>query len=141
MDMVMKYKKELITGVSLAFLLFFFLKYIFPLLSPFILSYLTVYALYPFLYKMEQKWKIRKTITMCVVLGLVVVILLGIVWIIALLCGGSVEDALPLILEWKDRLLQMLNMEMINKIVPEVLKNSFSYIQKAFPIFAYVGIY
>lgn len=139
--MVIKYKKELITGVSLAFLLFLFLKYIFPLISPLILAYLTVYSVYPLLYRIEQNWKIKKSITMFLVLGAVVVVILGIVWIIALFSSGSVEDALPLILEWKDKLLQNLNIEMINKIVPEVIKNSFSYVQKVFPVFAYVGIY
>ena len=141
MEKIWKYKKELLTGVSLAFLLFFVLKYIFPLLSPFILAYLTVYSVYPFLYRMEQKWKVKKPITMFLVLGIIMVILLGIVWIIALISSGSVEEAIPLILEWKDRLIQTLNMEMINKIVPEVIRNSFSYIQKVFPVFAYIGIY
>lgn len=141
MEKIWKYKKELLTGVSLAFLLFLFLKYIFPLLSPFIFAYLTVYSVYPFLYRMEQKWKVKKTITMFLVLGIIMVILLGIVWIIALISSGSVEEAIPLILEWKDRLMRTLNIEMINKIVPEVIRNSFTYIQKVFPIFAYVGIY
>ena len=141
MDMIVKYKKELITGVSLAFLLFLFLKYIFPLISPLILAYLTVYSAYPLLYRTEQKWKIKKPITMFLVLGIIVVFILGTVWIIALFSSGSVEDALPLLLEWKDRLLQNLNIEMINKIVPEVIRNSFSYVQKVFPVFAYVGIY
>ena len=141
MDVIMKYKKELITGVSLAFLLFLFLKYIFPLISPLILAYLTVYSVYPLLYRTEQKWKIKKPITMFLVLGIIVVVILGTVWIIALFSSGSVEDALPLILEWKDRLLQNLNIEMINKIVPEVIRNSFSYVQKVFPVLAYVGIY
>ena len=141
MDMIKKYKKELITGVSLAFLLFLFLKYIFPLISPLILAYLTVYSVYPLLYRTEKKWKVKKPFTMFLVLGVVVVVILGIVWIIALFSSGSVEDALPLILEWKDKLLQTLNIEMINKIVPEVIKNSFSYVQKVFPVLAYVGIY
>lgn len=141
MEKIWKYKKELLTGVSLAFLLFLFLKYIFPLLSPFILAYLTVYSVYPFLYRMEQKWKVKKPITMFLVLGIIMVILLGIVWIIALISSGSVEEAIPLILEWKDRLMQTLNIEMINKIVPEMIRNSFSYIQKVFPVFAYMGIY
>ena len=139
--MIIKYKKELITGVSLAFLLFLFLKYIFPLISPLILAYLTVYSVYPLLYRTEQKWKIKKPITMFLVLGIIVVVILGSVWIIALFSSGSVEDALPLLLEWKDRLLQNLNIEMINKIVPDVIRNSFSYVQKVFPVFAYVGIY
>ncbi len=141
MDVIIKYKKELITGVSLAFLLFLFLKYIFPLISPLVLAYLTVYSVYPLLYRIEQKWKIKKPITMFLVLGIIVVVILGTVWIIALFSSGSVEDALPLILEWKDRLLQNLNIEMINKIVPEVIRNSFSYVQKVFPVLAYVGIY
>lgn len=139
--MILKYKKELITGVSLAFLLFLFLKYIFPLISPLILAYLTVYSVYPLLYRIEQKWKIKKPITMFLYLGIIAVVILGVVWIIALFSSGSVEDALPLLLEWKDRLLQNLNIEMINKIVPEVIRNSFSYVQKVFPVFAYVGIY
>lgn len=141
MEKIWKYKKEIITGVSLSFLLFLFLKYIFPLLSPFILAYLTVYSVYPFLYKMEQRWKIKKTITMFFVLGIIMLILLGLVWIIALFSGGSVEEAIPLILEWKNRLMKTLNIEMINKIVPEVIRNSFSYIQKVFPVFAYIGIF
>lgn len=141
MDMILRYKKEMITGVSLAFLLFLFLKYIFPLLSPFILAYLTVYSVYPFLYKMEQMWKFKKPITMFLLLGIIVVLLLVIVWIIALFSSGSVEEAIPLLLEWKNRLMQTLNIEMINKIVPEVIRNSFSYIQKVFPFFAYIGIY
>ncbi len=141
MDMIIKYRKEIITGSALAILLFLFLKYIFPLISPFILAYLTVYSVYPFLYKMEQKWKIKKTISMFLVMGIILVVLLVIMWIIAFISSGSVEDALPLILFWKDKLLEILNVEMINKIVPEVIKNSFSYIQKVFPVFAYIGIY
>lgn len=141
MDMIIKYKKEIITGVSLAFLLFLFFKYIFPLISPFILAYLTVYSVYPLLYKMEQKWKIKKSITMFLVLGILVVIIFAIVWIIALISSGSVEETVPLILEWRDRLLQTFDFEMINKLLPEVIKNSFSYIQKVFPILAYIGIY
>lgn len=141
MNVIMKYKKEIITGVSLAFLLFLFLKYIFPLLSPFILAYLTVYSVYPFLYKTEQRWKIKKAITMFMVMGIITIMILASVWIIALFSSGSVEEAIPLLLEWKDRLLQTLNIDMINKIVPEVVKNSFTYIQKVFPVFAYVGIY
>ena len=141
MEKLWKYKREIMTGVLLTFLLFFVLKYIFPLLSPFILAYLTVYSVYPFLYRIEQKWKVKKPITMFLVLGIIMVILLGIVWIIALISSGSVEEAIPLILEWKNRLMQTLNIEMINKLVPEVIRNSFSYIQKVFPIFAYLGIY
>ena len=98
MEKIWKYKKEIITGVSLAFLLFLFLKYIFPLISPFILAYLTVYSVYPFLYKAEQRWKIKKAITMFLVMGIIVVIILAGVWIIALFSSGSVEEALPLLL-------------------------------------------
>ncbi len=141
METITKYKKEIITGVLLAFLLFFLLKYIFPLVSPFILAYLTVYSVYPLLYRMEQKWKIKKPITMFLVLGILVVILFIILWIIAFISGGSVEEALPLILEWKDWLVATINPEMINKILPDVIKNSFSYLQKALPILVYIGIY
>ncbi len=141
MDTIVKYKKEIITGVLLAFLLFFLLKYIFPLISPFILAYLTVYSVYPFLYRMEQKWKIKKPITMFWVLGILVVILLAVLWIIAFVSGGSVEEAIPLILEWKDRLVAFINPEMMNKILPDVIRNSFTYLQKAFPVLVYIGIY
>lgn len=141
MDTIKKFRKEIITGVSLAFLLFFLLKYIFPLVSPFILAYLTVYSVYPLLYKMEQKWKIKKPITMFLVLGIVVVVLFAVLWIIAFISGGSVEDALPLIMEWKDRLLVFINPEMLSKILPDVIKNSFGYLQKALPILVYIGIY
>ena len=141
METIAKYKKQIITGVLLAFLLFFLLKYIFPLVSPFILAYLTVYSVYPLLYKMEQKWKIKKPITMFLVLGVVVVILFAVLWIIAFISGGSVEDALPLIMEWKDRLLVFINPEMLSKILPDVIKNSFGYLQKALPLLVYVGIY
>ena len=141
MEMMIKYRKELITGVLLAFLLFFLLKYIFPLVSPFILAYLTVYSVYPLLYRMEQKWKIKKPITMFLVLGIVVVILLAALWIIAFISGGSVEEAIPLILEWKDKLVAFINPDMINKILPDVIKNSFTYVQKALPVLVYIGIY
>ena len=141
METIIKYKKQIITGVSLAFLLFFLLKYIFPLVSPFILAYLTVYSVYPLLYKMEQKWKIKKPITMFLVLGIVVVVLFAVLWIIAFISGGSVEDAIPLIMEWKDRLLAFINPEMLSKILPDVIKNSFGYLQKALPLLVYVGIY
>ena len=77
MEKILKYRKEMITGVGLALLLFLFLKYIFPLLSPFLLAYLSVYAVYPFLYKIEEKWKIRKAITMFFLLGIFVLLLLG----------------------------------------------------------------
>ena len=103
MEVLLRYKKETITGVVLALLLFLFLKYIFPLLSPFLFAYLTVYAVYPFLYKLERNCHIKKTITMFFLLGIFVLLLLGILWIIILATGGSVEEFLPVILEWKDR--------------------------------------
>lgn len=141
MEMILKYKKEIITGIALALLLFLFLKYIFPLISPFILAYLTVYSVYPLLYKLEEKWKIKKAISMFFVLGILVVILLAVVWIIVAISGGSVEEIMPKILEWKDRLILTSGYEIINKLLPEILKNSFSYVQKVFPILAYIGIY
>lgn len=141
MEIIMKYKREIITGVGLAFLLFLFLKYIFPLISPFILAYLSVYSVYPLLYRVEQKWKMKKPVTMFLVLGILVVIMLAIMWIIAWISSGSVEEALPLILIWKDKLVGVVNLEMVNKLLPEVIKNSFTYVQKVFPILAYVGIY
>ena len=91
MEMIVKYRKEMITGVGLALLLFLFLKYVFPLLSPFLLAYLSVYAVYPLLYKLEQKCRIKKTITMFLILGIFVVILLGALWIFVVATGGSVE--------------------------------------------------
>ena len=141
MEMVIKYKKELITGVLLAFLLFLFLKYIFPLISPLILAYLTVYSVYPLLYKTEQKWRIKKPVTMFLILGIIVVVILTTVWIIALISGGSVEEFIPLILEWKNRLVETINLEMVNKLLPEVIKNSFNYLQKALPVLVFIGVY
>lgn len=141
MDTIVKYRKQIITGVLLAFLLFFLLKYIFPLVSPFILAYLTVYSVYPLLYKMEQKWKIKKPITMLLMMGVIVTVLLAVLWIIALISGGSVEESIPLIMEWKDRVLVFINPEMISKILPDVIKNSFGYLQKVLPVFVYIGIY
>lgn len=141
MEMVIKYKKELITGVLLAFLLFLFLKYIFPLISPLILAYLTVYSVYPLLYKTEQKWRIKKPVTMFLILGIIVVVILTTVWIIALISGGSVEEFIPLFLEWKNRLVETINLEMVNKLLPEVIKNSFNYLQKALPVLVFIGVY
>lgn len=141
MDMILKYRKEMVTGVMLALLLFLFLKYIFPLLSPFLLAYLTVYAVYPLLYKLEVKWKIKKTITMFLVLGILVIIILSLIWVIIAISGGSVEETLPHILEWKDRLFLTSGNAILHDLLPEILKNTVSYIQKVFPVLAYIGIY
>ena len=141
MDMILKYRKEMVTGVMLALLLFLFLKYIFPLLSPFLLAYLTVYAFYPLLYKLEVKWKIKKTITMFLVLGILVIIILSLIWVIIAISGGSVEETLPHILEWKDRLFLTSGNAILHDLLPEILKNTVSYIQKVFPVLAYIGIY
>ena len=141
MDMILKYRKEMVTGVGLALLLFLFLKYIFPLLSPFLLAYLTVYAFYPLLYKLEVKWKIRKTITMFLVLGILAIIILSLIWVIIAISGGSVEETLPHILEWKDRLFLTSGNAILHDLLPEILKNTVSYIQKVFPVLAYIGIY
>ena len=141
MDMILKYRKEMVTGVGLALLLFLFLKYIFPLLSPFLLAYLTVYAFYPLLYKLEVKWKIRKTITMFLVLGILAIIILSLIWVIIAISGGSVEETLPHVLEWKDRLFLTSGNAILHDLLPEILKNTVSYIQKVFPVLAYIGIY
>lgn len=141
MEMIVKYRKEMITGVGLALLLFLFLKYVFPLLSPFLLAYLSVYAVYPLLYKLEQKCRIRKTITMFLILGIFVEILLGALWIFVVATGGSVEEFLPVIIEWKDRLFVTSGSAFFQDLLPELLKNTFSYIQKVFPAIAYIGIY
>lgn len=141
MEVLNRYKKETITGVTLALLLFLFLKYVFPLLSPFLLAYLTVYAVYPFLYKLEKKCRIRKTITMFFLLGIFVLLLLGIVWIILLATGGSVEEFLPVILEWKDRLSVASGSTFFQDLLPDLLKNTVSYVGKVFPVLAYIGIY
>lgn len=141
MDMILKYRKEMVTGVGLALLLFLFLKYIFPLLSPFLLAYLTVYAVYPLLYKLEVKWKIRKTITMFLVLGILAIIILSLIWVIIAISGGSVEETLPHVLEWKDRLFLTSGNAILHDLLPEILKNTVSYIQKVFPVLAYIGIY
>lgn len=141
MDMILKYRKEMVTGVMLALLLFLFLKYIFPLLSPFLLAYLTVYAVYPLLYKLEVKWKIRKTITMFLVLGILAIIILSLIWVIIAISGGSVEETLPHVLEWKDRLFLTSGNAILHDLLPEILKNTVSYIQKVFPVLAYIGIY
>ncbi len=141
MEMILKYRKEMITGVVLSLLLFLFLKYIFPLLSPFLLAYLTVYSVYPFLYKLEQKWKINKTVTMFFVLGILVVVLLAGLWILAAFSGKSVEELLPVILQWKDRLFVTSGSAFFQDLLPELLKNTVSYVQKLFPAIAYIGIY
>ena len=139
--MMNKYKKELITGVGLALLLFLFLKYIFPLLSPFLLAYLSVYAVYPLLYKLEEKCKIKKAITMFFLLVVLVLLLLGCAWIFVIATGGSVGEFLPVIMEWKDRIFISSGSAFFQDLLPELIKNSVSYIGKVFPIFAYIGIY
>lgn len=141
MEMMNKYKKELITGVGIALLLFLFLKYIFPLLSPFLLAYLSVYAVYPLLYKLEEKWKIRKTITMFFLLAVFVLLLLLTGFFFVIATGGSVEEFLPIIIEWKDRIFITSGSAFFQDLLPELLKNSVAYIGKVFPVFAYLGIY
>ena len=141
MEAIIKYKKEIITGVGLALLLFLFLKYIFPLLSPFLLAYLSVYAVYPFLYKLEEKWKIRKAFTMFFLLGIFVILLLGVGWIFVIATGGSVEGFLPVIIEWKDRIFITSGSAFFKDLLPEFLKNTVSYVGKVFPVLAYIGIY
>lgn len=141
MEMLNKYKKELITGVALALLLFLFLKYIFPLVSPFMLAYLSVYAVYPLLYRLEQKWKIKKAITMFILLGILVSILFIGCGIFVVATGGSVGEFLPVIIEWKDRLFITSGSAFFQDLLPELLKNTVSYLGKVFPVLAYIGIY
>lgn len=141
MEMILKYRKEMITGVGLALLLFLFLKYVFPLLSPFLLAYLSVYAVYPLLYKLEDKWKIKKAITMFFLLGIFVLLLLGAGWLFVVATGGSVEEFLPVILEWKDRIFVTSGSAFFQDLLPELLKNTVSYVGKVFPVLAYIGIY
>ena len=141
MEMLNKYKKELITGVGLALLLFLFLKYVFPLISPFLLAYLSVYAVYPLLYKLEEKWKVKKAITMFVLLGIFVLLLLGAGWVFVFATGGSVGEFLPVIIEWKDRLFITSGSAFFKDMLPELLKNTVSYLGRVFPVFAYIGIY
>ena len=141
MEKVLRYKKEMITGVGLALLLFLFLKYVFPLLSPFLLAYLSVYAVYPLLYRLEERRKIKKTITMFFLLGIFVLVLLGIVWIILAATGGSVEEFLPVIMEWKDRLFVTSGSAFFQYMLPDLLKNTVSYVGKLFPVLAFIGIY
>ena len=141
MEMMNKYKKELITGVGLALLLFLFLKYVFPLVSPFLLAYLSVYAVYPLLYKLEERWRIKKAITMFFLLAVLVLILLGGAWIFIIATGGSVGEFLPVIIEWKDRIFITSGSAFFQDLLPELLKNSVAYIGKVFPVFAYIGIY
>lgn len=141
MEMLNKYKKELITGVGLALLLFLFLKYVFPLVSPFLLAYLSVYAVYPLLYKLEEKWKVKKAITMFVLLGIFVLLLLGAGWVFVFATGGSVGEFLPVIIEWKDRLFITSGSTFFKDMLPELLKNTVSYLGRVFPVFAYIGIY
>lgn len=131
----------MITGVGLALLLFLFLKYIFPLISPFLLAYLSVYAVYPLLYKLEEKWKIRKAITMFLLLGGFVLLLLGGVWLFVIATGGSMEEFLPVIIEWKDRIFITSGSAFFQDLLPELLKNTVSYVGKVFPVLAYIGIY
>lgn len=141
MEMLTKYKKEMITGVTLALLLFVFLKYIFPLLSPFILSYLSVYAVYPFLYKVEEKCRIRKSFTMFLLMGFIVLFLLGLIWIFVITTGGNMGTYLPVVLEWKDRIFLVSGSVFFKDMLPEFLKNTVSYLGKVFPVLAYIGVY
>lgn len=141
MEMLTKYKKELITGVTLALLLFVFFKYIFPLLSPFILSYLSVYAVYPLLYKLEEKCRIRKSFTMFFLISLMVFFLLGLIGIFVIKTGGNMGEYLPLVLEWKDRIFLVSGSVFLKDILPEFFKNTVSYVGKVFPVFAYIGVY
>lgn len=141
MEMLTKYKKEMITGVTLALLLFVFLKYIFPLLSPFILSYLSVYAVYPLLYRLEEKCKIRKSFTMFLLIGFIVLFLLGLIWIFVITTGGNMEAYLPVVLEWKDRIFLVSGSVFFKDMLPEFLKNTVSYVGKVFPVLAYIGVY
>lgn len=141
MEKILKYRKEMITGVVLALLLFLFLKYIFPLISPFLLAYLSVYAVYPLLYKLEEKWKIRKAITMFFLLGIFVLLLLGACFLFIIATGGSMEEFLPVIIEWKDRIFITSGSSFFKDLLPELLKNTVSYVGKVFPILAYIGIY
>lgn len=141
MEILTKYKKEMITGVALALLLFVFLKYIFPLLSPFILSYLSVYAVYPLLYKLEEKCRIRKSFTMFLLIGFIVMFLLGLIWIFVITTGGNMGTYLPVVLEWKDRIFLVSGSVFFKDMLPEFLKNTVSYVGKVFPVLAYIGVY
>ncbi len=141
MEIIAKYKKELITGVGLALLLFVFLKYVFPLLSPFVLAYLSVYAVYPLLYRLEVKCRIHKSFTMFLLIGVTVLLILGLIWIFVITTGGNMETYLPVVLEWKDRIFLVSGSVFFKDMLPEFFKNTVSYVGKVFPVLAYIGVY
>lgn len=170
MEALREYKKEMITGAVIAILLYFFLKYVFPLISPFLLAFLTIYSLYPILYKVQQRFKISKTITAVVILLLAVSLIFMLLGLIIYLTGGNITSLFLGMQEWKDDALhtlhcgtvfleermgidgrnvenfltQQLNhgIESFNEsIVPDMMKNSVAYVKKVLPALAFVGIY
>jgi len=137
MGTLWEYKTEWITGTVIMFLLYFFLKYLFPLVSPFLLSFLTVYTLFPFLYKMEEKRKIKKPITMILIFLVVGAILGGAFAVCIYFFGGSIQSFLESFIQnLPDGL-----MDQAKKYLPDIMVNSVSVIQKVIPVFAFIGIY
>ena len=170
MNHILKHKKEIITGTVLAILLFFFLKYLFPLVSPFLFSFITIYSIYPFLYKMEQRFHIHKTVTACMVLIVIFLILALLVWSIGYFAGGNLASLISCTDQWRDQAQDVVhtaagflqehmgvngksmeaylirNMDegissLQDNVFPGVMKNSVTCVKKILPVLAFTGIY
>lgn len=170
MSRLLAYKKEILTGIAIGFLLYFLLKNLFPLFSPFLLAYLTIYSVYPLLYKMEQKCKINKTITAVIIMLLVLVVLVSVLWLLYYLFQknmdkffggvnslfGNIESFITQIsYSMQDRfgfdgsmLEEYFNYQLKHCMdsikaagLPDMMLNSVSFFKKLLPMLAFIGIY
>lgn len=134
METLKEYKKELITGIAIGFLLYFFLKYMFPLISPFFLAFVTIYSIYPLLYRTQERWKIGKTITTIVLLVLAFSIFACLLW----LCIYFGEENLRTISDSLEQMRENLNTGIVT--VGEWLEQKTGSSADAFEAMAKKGI-
>lgn len=170
MNRLNSYKKELITGVVISLLLYFFLKFLMPLVTPFLLAYLTIYSLYPFLYRMENKCKLNKTVVSSVILFLLAGIIIALVWILIFVVGnnlGLLYEKVEILIENIERSIQnaavlvekRLNLDgpvledylrlqiengqdaLLKAALPDMMFSSLAYMKRVLPFFVFTGIY
>lgn len=170
MNTIREYKKELITGIVLGFLLYFFLKYLFPLISPFFFAYVTIYSIYPFLYHTKEKWKIGKTVTTIILLSFVMLVLTAVLCLFLYFgeenlyslrasfhhLGQALNSSVIAIGEWAETkigisadLLEQTAGEKIDEFFLNgqitgswnLMKSGVICAKKVLPVFAFIGIY
>lgn len=79
------------TAATIVLAVYFAMKYVSPILSPFIFAFLIAGGLNPLVQKLHKKIKIRKSILAALILFLICGVILALIWMIcsSLISGGS----------------------------------------------------